>query len=59
MSQILRNQGVEPHAFTQQELNYLLALVSKSNFEGRDVFILADVVNKLKAKIKSNETRNK
>tara|TARA_R100001198_G_C5126555_1_gene146758 strand:+ start:484 stop:663 length:180 start_codon:yes stop_codon:yes gene_type:complete len=59
MSKILRNQGIEVSAFTQQELNYLLALVSRSNFEGRDVFILADVVNKLKAKIKSNETGDK
>jgi tRNA C32,U32 (ribose-2'-O)-methylase TrmJ len=59
MSQILRKQGIEADAFTQQELNYLLALVSRSNFEGRDVFVLADVVNKLKAKIKSNETGNK
>ena len=59
MSQILRKQGVEADAFTKQELNYLLALVSRSNFEGRDVFVLADVVNKLKAKIKSNETGNK
>ena len=59
MSQILRKQGVEEDAFTQQELNYLLTLVSRSNFEGRDVFILADVVNKLKSKIKSNEAGNK
>jgi len=58
MSAILKKQGVETNEFNIQELNYLLSLISKSNFEGRDVFVVADIVNKINSKIKSNETRN-
>jgi hypothetical protein len=58
MSAILKKQGVETNEFNIQELNYLLSLISKSNFEGRDVFVVADIVNKINSKIKLNETRN-
>ena len=58
MSAILKKQGVETNEFNIQELNYLLSLISKSNFEGRDVFVVADIVNKINSKIKSNEARN-
>ena len=58
MSAILKKQGVETDKFNIQELNYLLSLISKSNFEGRDVFVVADIVNKINSKIKSNEARN-
>lgn len=58
MSAILKKQGVETDEFNIQELNYLLSLISKSNFEGRDVFVVADIVSKINSKIKLNETRN-
>ena len=58
MSAILRKQGIDVKDFSTQELNYLLSLISKSNFEGRDVFVVADIVNKINSKIKSNEARN-
>jgi len=58
MSAILKKQGIDAKEFNAQELNYLLSLISKSNFEGRDVFVVADIVNKINLKIKSNEARN-
>tara|TARA_R100001463_G_scaffold81912_1_gene136450 strand:+ start:178 stop:357 length:180 start_codon:yes stop_codon:yes gene_type:complete len=58
MSAILKKQGIDTKEFNAQELNYLLSLISKSNFEGRDVFVVADIVNKINLKIKSNEARN-
>lgn len=58
MSAILKKQSVESKEFNNQELNYLLSLISKSNFEGRDVFVVADIVNKINSKIKQNEIRN-
>jgi len=59
MSAILKKQGIDVKDFSTQELNYLLSLISKSNFDGRDVFVVADIVNKINSKIKSNEARNK
>ena len=59
MGAILKKQGIDVKDFSTQELNYLLSLISKSNFEGRDVFVVADIVNKINSKIKSNEARNK
>ena len=35
-----------------QELNYILKLLSESKFEGKDVLVLADIVNKLTNKLK-------
>jgi hypothetical protein len=32
---------------SQQELNYLLLLLSESKFEGKDVLLLSSIVNKL------------
>ena len=58
MSAILKKQGIDVKDFNAQELNYLLSLISKSNFEGRDVFVVADIVNKINSKIKSNDARN-
>ena len=43
MSAILKKQGIDTKEFNAQELNYLLSLISKSNFEGRDVFVVADI----------------
>ena len=50
MSAILRKQGIDTKDFNAQELNYLLSYF-KSNFEGRDVFVVADIVNKLTQKL--------
>ena len=54
----IKEAGIDTKEFNAQELNYLLSLISKSNFEGRDVFVVADIVNKINSKIKSNEARN-
>jgi len=35
-----------------QELNYLLRVLSEARFDGKDVLILAEIVNKLSNKIK-------
>jgi hypothetical protein len=35
-----------------QELNYILKVLSESKFEGKDVLVLADIVNKLTNKLK-------
>jgi len=44
-----------------QELKYILTLISTSKFDGKDVFVVADIVDKLNKKIElnHNEARNK
>lgn len=44
-----------------QELRYILTLISTSKFDGKDVFVVADIVDKLNKKIElnHNEARNK
>ena len=44
-----------------QELRYILTLISTSKFDGKDVFVVADIVDKLNKKIElnQNEARNK
>lgn len=59
MSAILKRQGVVSHDFNDQELNYLLSLISKTTFEGRNVFLVAEIVNKINNKIEFNEARNR
>jgi len=59
MSAILKKQGVISNDFNNQELNYLLSLISKTTFEGRNVFLVAEIVNKINNKIESNEARNR
>lgn len=39
-----------------QELTFLLNLISKSTFEGRDVLLLNSIVTKITAEIKAHET---
>jgi len=56
----------KPRDFTSQELNdqelrYILTLISTSKFDGKDVFVVADIVDKLNKKIEfnHNEVRSK
>ena len=44
-----------------QELKYMLTLISTSKFDGKDVFVVADIVDKLNKKLEfnQNEARNK
>lgn len=44
-----------------QELKYILTLISTSKFDGKDVFVVADIVDKLNKKLEfnQNEARNK
>lgn len=48
---ILGNKKTESQVLTdtlgQQELNYLLLLLSESKFEGKDVLLLSSIVQKL------------
>jgi|TARA_R100000654_G_scaffold14811_3_gene31854 hypothetical protein len=39
--------SVSTDTLSKQELNYLLVLLSESTFEGKDVLLLSNVVNKL------------
>jgi len=39
--------SVSTDTLSKQELNYLLLLLSESTFEGKDVLLLSNVVNKL------------
>jgi hypothetical protein len=59
MSAILKRQGVVSNDFNDQELNYLLSMISKTTFEGRNVFLVAEIVNKINSKIESNEARDR
>lgn len=42
-----------------QEIAYILALISQSRFEGKDVFVVAEIANKLNKKINLNEVGDK
>lgn len=48
----LVNNGQLSKDLNDQELNYLLRVLSESRFDGKDVLILAEIVNKLSNKIK-------
>lgn len=37
---------------SNQDINYILKVLAESKFEGKDVLILADIVNKLTNKLK-------
>ena len=41
---------------TGQELTFLLNLISKSTFEGRDVLLLNSIVTKITEELKAHET---
>lgn len=46
----------ESSDLSAQELTFLLNLISKSTFEGRDVLLLNSIVTKITAEIKAHET---
>lgn len=48
----LVNNGQLSKDLNDQELNYLLRVLSEARFDGKDVLILAEIVNKLSNKIK-------
>ena len=51
MSKLVSN-GQLSKDLNDQELNYLLKVLSEARFDGKDVLILAEIVNKLSNKIK-------
>jgi len=52
------SEGVD---LNDQELRYILTLISTSKFDGKDVFVVAEIVDKLNKKIEfnHNEVRSK
>ena len=46
----------ESSDLSAQELTFLLNLISKSTFEGRDVLLLNSIVTKITAEITAHET---
>ena len=45
--------GVTTDTLTQQELTFILKTLHDCKFEGKDVLLLADVVNKLQNQLKA------
>lgn len=45
--------GVSTDTLTQQELTFILKTLHDCKFEGKDVLLLADVVNKLQNQLKA------
>jgi len=45
--------GVATDTLTQQELTFILKCLHDGTFEGKDVLLLADVVNKLQNQLKA------
>lgn len=45
--------GVTTDTLTQQELTYILKTLHDCSFDGKDVLLLADVVNKLQNQLKA------
>lgn len=45
--------GVSTDTLTQQELTFILKCLHDGTFEGKDVLLLADVVNKLQNQLKA------
>lgn len=45
--------AVSTDTLTQQELSFVLKLLHDCTFEGKDVLLLADVVNKLQNQLKA------
>jgi len=56
MALLSRGKGgsdVTTDTLTQQELGFILKCLHDSTFEGKDVLLLADVVNKLQNQLKA------
>lgn len=45
--------GITTDTLTQQELAFILKCLHEGTFEGKDVLLLADVVNKLQNQLKA------
>lgn len=45
--------GITTDTLTQQELTFILKTLHDCKFEGKDVLLLADVVNKLQNQLKA------
>ena len=45
--------GIATDTLTQPELAYLLKVIHKTTFEGKDVLLLADITQKLQNQLKS------
>lgn len=45
--------GITTDTLTQQELAFVLKCLHEGTFEGKDVLLLADVVNKLQNQLKA------
>jgi hypothetical protein len=45
--------GITTDTLTQQELTYILKTLHDCSFDGKDVLLLADVVNKLQNQLKA------
>lgn len=45
--------GITTDTLTQQELSFVLKTLHDCKFEGKDVLLLADVVNKLQNQLKA------
>lgn len=45
--------GVTTDTLTQQELTFILKTLHDCSFDGKDVLLLADVVNKLQNQLKA------
>lgn len=50
---LLSKKGVSTDTLTQQELNYLLGILAEVKFDGRDVFLVGDIVQKLQNQLES------
>lgn len=55
---VLTKPITQPNTLTNQELTYLLTLIAKSTFDGRDVYLLNSIVTKISGTIKENEARD-
>lgn len=51
MSRLVSGPSVKSD-LNDQEINYLLKVLSESKFDGKDVLVLADIINKLTTKLK-------
>jgi hypothetical protein len=58
MGLLTKHTVKEETNLTTQELTFLLNLISKSNFEGRDVLLLNSIVTKITQELKLHETGN-
>lgn len=45
--------GITTDTLTQQELTFILKTLHEAKFDGKDVLLLADVVNKLQNQLKA------